>query len=48
MGNLEVRKQAQPELDKEFDLQGIEFIHNDEARFETTKTWFPESEHQGR
>ena len=44
MGKLEVRKQTQPELDKAFDLQGIEFIHDDEERFESSKIWFPESD----
>ena len=40
MGSLEVRTREAKELDNVFDLQGVEFEHNDEEGFQkSAKLW---------
>ena len=39
MGSLEVRTREAKELDNVFDLQGVEFEHNDEEGFQKSQNF---------
>ena len=44
MRDLTIRNQSAEDLQKTLDLQGIKFIYEDEKRYESSLTWFPETQ----